>query len=139
MLALARRVGDARRLVETLTQRQADVLDFIAERLTEDGRTPSLREIAAEFDIAHQSAHQHVNMLVEKGYLHRVEREHRALDLGEEGYRRRLAQVERRLGVRSGAAQQTGGARSALLVRRALQQLPDEMRDQVIEFARAGR
>jgi repressor LexA len=63
-----------------LTERQAEVLDLIRQRLTTSGIPPTLREIAEELGFASTAtAQKHVNLLVAKGYLERVKHQKRGL------------------------------------------------------------
>jgi repressor LexA len=58
--------------METLTQRQQQILDFIADSQRETGQTPSLREIAGHFGFrSPNAARDHVNALCQKGVLER--------------------------------------------------------------------
>ncbi len=54
--------------METLTEKQAQILDFIVMRLSEND-PPSQREIAAYFGMAQNSVYQLVSYLKQKGYL----------------------------------------------------------------------
>lgn len=58
--------------MESLTQRQQDILDFIADSQRETGQTPSLREIAGHFGFSSpNAARDHINALCQKGALER--------------------------------------------------------------------
>ncbi len=60
--------------MEPLTQRQQEVLHFIRERLADGRAWPSMREIAAKLGLSSPSApHLHVEALVRKGWLRRVD------------------------------------------------------------------
>ena len=66
-----------------LTDAQARVLDFIRRQIRSGGRSPSLREIQAEFGYGSpNTARFHVSNLVEAGYLLR-DSGHRGLQLNE--------------------------------------------------------
>jgi len=59
-------------VVESLTDKQARVLDFIRERIGRDGCPPTVREIAKRFRFASTStARAHLNALEKKGYIER--------------------------------------------------------------------
>lgn len=59
---------------EPLTDRQREVLDFINAQQRQQGVSPSLREIQAHFGFASPFAVQrHVDALIEKGALRRLE------------------------------------------------------------------
>lgn len=65
-----------------LTERQAQVLEFIRSAAIKHGHPPTIREIAAHFHMASPKAAQdHVAMLERKGYLTR-NRAHRARNIG---------------------------------------------------------
>jgi repressor LexA len=65
---------------ENLTARQQQVLDFIQAHQRQQGVSPSLREIQAHFGFASPFAVQrHVNALIEKGALHRLDGKARGL------------------------------------------------------------
>jgi repressor LexA len=56
----------------TLTKAQLRVLEFIRREISSSGRSPSMREIQAEFDYASPHTPQfHVSNLIEAGYLER--------------------------------------------------------------------
>ncbi|MHC4574012.1 MAG: transcriptional repressor LexA [Planctomycetota bacterium] len=68
--------------METLTQKQRKVLEFIEDQLR-DGEPPSQREIARHFGLAQNAVYQLVGYLKKKGYL--VDSGgHRGLRLSEE-------------------------------------------------------
>jgi len=53
-----------------LTKRQADVLAYIKKFVATRGFPPSVREIAAHFDLVSAAGvHKHINALVRKGFL----------------------------------------------------------------------
>ena len=54
--------------MESLTDKQRKVLDFIEDRLRR-GQPPSQREIAGHFKLSQNAAHQFVSYLRKKGYL----------------------------------------------------------------------
>ena len=54
----------------SLTKKQSQVFDFIKSFTAEEGYAPSYREIAEYFELASPAtAYQHVQALIEKGYL----------------------------------------------------------------------
>ena len=68
--------------MKSLTQRQQDILTLIADSQRESGQTPSLREIAAHFGFSSaNAARDHVNALIQKGYLERPPGRARSLQL----------------------------------------------------------
>jgi len=64
-----------------LTRNQQRVLDFIRDRMAQEGRAPTLREISQNLGLAsHTSAQDYVEALVRKGVLERLPN-HRGLRL----------------------------------------------------------
>jgi repressor LexA len=58
--------------VKGLTSRQQAILNYILDSIADQGRFPSFREIARQFRLRSvATVAQHLNALVEKGYLHR--------------------------------------------------------------------
>ena len=66
-----------------LTPKQQKVLEYLQNHKTETGRTPSLREAAAELGISHASVAQFIRILVSKGFLQRKGRYSREIHLPE--------------------------------------------------------
>lgn len=57
---------------KSLTKKQKDILDYIKKFSASKKYPPSVREIAANFNLSSPAtAHVHVNKLIEKGYLRR--------------------------------------------------------------------
>jgi repressor LexA len=54
-----------------LTEKQQQLLDFLAARIDEDGRVPSLRQSAVELGVSHTAVAQLMNQLEKKGVLER--------------------------------------------------------------------
>lgn len=54
-----------------LTEKQQQFLDFLAARIDEDGRVPSLRQAAVELGVSHTAVAQLMNQLEKKGVLER--------------------------------------------------------------------
>jgi repressor LexA len=66
--------------MQYLTERQRDVLGFIARHLEEHKVAPTLQEIADTFGFASTaSAQKHVGLLIAKGYLARAKHQKRGL------------------------------------------------------------
>ncbi|MFT5695361.1 MAG: repressor LexA [Myxococcota bacterium] len=64
-----------------LTKRQREVFDFISEFVEEQGYSPSLEEIAAQFGLSSvATVHRHVQHLVEKGMLRKAWNRSRSLE-----------------------------------------------------------
>lgn len=59
--------------VKSLTPKQKEVLEYIRTYIEEQGYSPSLAEIADEFDRAIPTIHQYIDALVEKDFLRKEE------------------------------------------------------------------
>lgn len=67
---------------KTLTKRQKEVLDFIKKFVDKNGYSPTLEEIRDNLNLSAVSTiHQHIETLVEKGYLQKSENYSRAIEL----------------------------------------------------------
>lgn len=55
--------------MKELTERQREVLDYIAEYINAHNYSPAIREIAGNFSISVKGAHDHVDALKKKGYV----------------------------------------------------------------------
>lgn len=65
-----------------LTKRQKDILEYIKRFSANKKYPPSIREIAANFNLSSPAtAHVHVNKLIEKGYLKRGKGSNHLLEL----------------------------------------------------------
>lgn len=65
-----------------LTKRQKDILEYIKKFSASKKYPPSIREIAANFNLSSPAtAHVHVNKLIEKGYLKRGKGSNHLLEL----------------------------------------------------------
>ncbi|MEM9558455.1 MAG: transcriptional repressor LexA [Acidobacteriota bacterium] len=65
-----------------LTQRQKEILEFIAEYQAQHGISPTHREIRDEFGYSSfGTVYKHLKLLQEKGYLHRDWNQKRGLEL----------------------------------------------------------
>ena len=81
----------------SLTRRQKEVLDFIADFLAHNGYSPSFEEIAEGIGLASiATVHKHLTALDSKGYLNRNFNQSRSLDLAPK-YHRELRQQKRAL------------------------------------------
>ena len=65
--------------MKTLTDRQREVLDFIAQYTEENYRAPSVRDISEHFNISLRAVQDHIAALQRKGYLSLSERRARSL------------------------------------------------------------
>jgi repressor LexA len=69
-------------MAKGLTKRQEEILDFIVERVRDEGFPPTLKEIAERFGLASpNAARDHVLALERKGFLRRTGEKSRALSL----------------------------------------------------------
>ena len=65
-----------------LTKRQKDILEYIKKFSASKKYPPSIREIAANFNLSSPAtAHVHINKLIEKGYLKRGKGSNHLLEL----------------------------------------------------------
>ena len=61
-------------LMKELTRRQREVLDFIEDYLESRGYPPSVRDIAARFNLVSAAGvHKHIKALVKKNYLSKAD------------------------------------------------------------------
>ncbi len=68
-----------------LTERQYEILKFIYERIEEDSRPPSVREIGREFSISStKGVSDHLDALERKGWLERISGQARGINLVKE-------------------------------------------------------
>ncbi len=80
--------------MSTLTHRQQEVLDFIAESVTQSGMVPSTREIQQHFGFASQTAAvNHLRALEKKGVIQRSAGKARAVALTAHLERERIIDV----------------------------------------------
>jgi repressor LexA len=54
-----------------LSTKQQELLDYLARRVNEEGRVPSLRQAAADLHISHAAVAQGLKILEEKGHVRR--------------------------------------------------------------------
>lgn len=65
-----------------LTKKQSEILEFIRDFILDHGYSPTFREIATNFKLSSvATVHEHIDGLVEKGYLKRNSNEARSLEL----------------------------------------------------------
>ena len=67
--------------MSALTQKQLDVLEFIAWFTKEKGYPPSIREIGTHFQIAPPSVLDHLRALEKKGFIRRLPFKPRCLEV----------------------------------------------------------
>ncbi len=90
---LTRGVGkDTQKVKPELTDRQRQIFDFIEQRITGQGTSPTIREIGAKFGISSTNGvRQHLTALIKKGYL----KKHQFISRGIELARPLLAGIGR--------------------------------------------
>ncbi|MCL1972684.1 MAG: transcriptional repressor LexA [Endomicrobia bacterium] len=67
--------------MEKLTEKQKAVLDFIEEFYLENGTMPTIREIAAKFNITIAPVQKYLKILEKKGYLNKKESRARGIEM----------------------------------------------------------
>ena len=67
--------------MKELTERQKEILSFIAEYIKNRSFPPTIREVAEYFSISVKGAHDHVTALRKKGQLKQEEKRPRTLEL----------------------------------------------------------
>lgn len=65
--------------MKELTERQKDVLSFIAEYLKIHSFPPTIREIADHYSISVKGAHDHITALRKKGFLKQIDKRPRTM------------------------------------------------------------
>lgn len=78
---------------DSLTPRERAVFDFVYDELEHGAGSPTLVEIADEFDFHRTNAWRLIFALTTKGYLHRKPRRHRGLVVTELGHDYRAVAV----------------------------------------------
>src|SRR5213594_4435451 len=77
-----------------LTKRQRQILNFIGQFIDENGYSPSLEEIGANFGLSSvATVHKHVTRLVEKGLARRGWNQNRSIELVSQGPRARAVEL----------------------------------------------
>jgi len=67
--------------MKILTDKQINVLKFITKVIKESGFSPTIREIADEFEITAKGAYDHLKAIEKKGYLRTNKNQSRAIEL----------------------------------------------------------
>jgi len=67
--------------MKDLTERQKEVLSFIAEYLKKNSYPPAIREVADHFSISVKGAHDHIIALRKKGHLKQADKRPRTMGL----------------------------------------------------------
>ena len=67
--------------MKELTERQKQVLSFIADYIKKNAYPPTIREIAENFSISVKGAHDHITALRKKGHLKQADKRPRTMGL----------------------------------------------------------
>jgi len=67
--------------MKELTDRQKQILNFIAEYIKKNSYPPTIREIADHYEISVKGAHDHITALRKKGHLRQVDKRPRTMGL----------------------------------------------------------
>jgi repressor LexA len=67
--------------MKELTERQKEVLSFIADYLKKHSYPPTIREVAEHYSISVKGAHDHITALKRKGYLKQADKRPRTMEL----------------------------------------------------------
>jgi len=67
--------------MKELTERQKEILSFIADFLKNHSYPPTIREIADYYSISVKGAHDHITALKKKGYIRQVDKRPRTMEL----------------------------------------------------------
>jgi len=67
--------------MKELTERQKEVLSFIANYLKGHSYPPTIREIADYYSISVKGAHDHITALKKKGYIRQMDKRPRTMEL----------------------------------------------------------
>ena len=67
--------------MKELTDRQKQILNFIAEYIKKNSSPPTIREIADHYEISVKGAHDHITALRKKGHLRQVDKRPRTMGL----------------------------------------------------------
>ena len=64
-----------------MTLKQERIFEFIRNHLQDTGYPPTVREIGTAFGISEKGAHDHLNAIEKKGYIRRIPRKPRAIEV----------------------------------------------------------
>ena len=67
--------------MKELTERQKEVLSFIADYQRNHSYPPTIREVAENYSISVKGAHDHITALKKKGYIRQVDKRPRTMEL----------------------------------------------------------
>ncbi len=64
-----------------LTKKQDRIFEFIREHVQDTGYPPTVREIGMNFRISEKGAYDHLNAIEKKGYIRRIPKKPRAIEI----------------------------------------------------------
>lgn len=64
-----------------LTKKQDRIFEFMRRHVQDTGYPPTVREIGMNFGISEKGAHDHLNAIEKKGYIRRIPRKPRAIEI----------------------------------------------------------
>ena len=64
-----------------LTKKQDRIFEFVRKHLQDIGYPPTVREIGTAFKISEKGAHDHLNAIEKKGYIRRIPKKPRAIEI----------------------------------------------------------
>ena len=64
-----------------LTKKQDRIFEFIRKHVQDTGFPPTVREIGMDFGISEKGAYDHLNAIEKKGYIRRVPKKPRAIEI----------------------------------------------------------
>ena len=64
-----------------LTKKQGRIFDFIRKHVQDTGFPPTVREIGMDFGISEKGAYDHLNAIEKKGYIRRIPKKPRAIEI----------------------------------------------------------
>ena len=66
---------------KSLTKKQDRIFGFVRKHVQDIGYPPTVREIGMAFGISEKGAHDHLNAIEKKGYIRRVPKKPRAIEI----------------------------------------------------------
>ncbi len=66
---------------KSLTKKQNRIFEFVRKHVQDTGYPPTVREIGTTFGISEKGAHDHLNAIEKKGYIRRVPKKPRAIEI----------------------------------------------------------
>ena len=64
-----------------LTKKQDRIFEFVRKHVQDTGYPPTVREIGTNFRISEKGAHDHLNAIEKKGYIRRIPKKPRAIEI----------------------------------------------------------